>query len=57
MNPAVLRQQMGHSSAAMTALYTGKIPLDQVRAEFSLKFVNKMDVLENTEHLENEAAA
>jgi integrase len=31
MNPAVLRQFMGHSSAAMTARYTGEIPLEQVR--------------------------
>jgi integrase len=35
MNPAVLRQQMGHSSAVMTARYTGEIPLEQVRAAFS----------------------
>ena len=27
LNPAVIRQQMGHSSATMTALYTGEIPL------------------------------
>jgi integrase len=57
MNPAVLRTQMGHSSAAMTARYTGQVPLDQVKAEFSLKFGNKLDVLENTANLENEAAA
>lgn len=31
MNPAVLRQMMGHSSSAMTARYTGEIPLEQVR--------------------------
>jgi len=35
MNPAVLRQQMGHSSAVMTARYTGEIPLEQVRTAFS----------------------
>jgi len=34
MNPAVLRQQMGHSSAAMTVRYTGEIPLAEVRAGF-----------------------
>jgi integrase len=45
--PAVIRQQMGHTSAAMTARYTGEIPLDQVKAEFSSKFGNKIDVLEN----------
>jgi len=33
MNPAVLRQQMGHSSSAMTARYTGEIPVESVRAE------------------------
>lgn len=31
VNPAVIRQHMGHSSAAMTARYTGEIPLEQVR--------------------------
>jgi len=35
MNPAVLRQQMGHSSAVMTAGYTREIPLERVRAAFS----------------------
>src|SRR5712671_6205679 len=35
MNPAVLRQQMGHSSAVMTARYTGEIPLDKVQEAFS----------------------
>jgi hypothetical protein len=40
---------MGHASAAMTALYTGEIPLDQIRTEFSMKFGNKIDVLETME--------
>jgi integrase len=31
VNPAVIRQHMGHSSASMTARYTGEIPLEQVR--------------------------
>jgi integrase len=31
MNPAVLRQMMGHSGESMTALYTGEIPLETVR--------------------------
>ncbi len=35
VNPAVVRQHMGHSSAAMTARYTGEIPLEQVRAALS----------------------
>ncbi len=50
MNPAVLRQQMGHSSATMTARYTGEIPLEQVRAEFSIRSGNKIVVLENMEY-------
>jgi integrase len=54
MNSAVLRQQMGHSSSTMTALYTGEVPLEQVRAEFSIRFGNKIDVLEI---METEAAA
>jgi integrase len=54
MNPAVLRQQMGHSSAAMTARYTGEIPVEQVRAAFSMQNGNKIVVLEN---MENEPAA
>ena len=35
MNPAVLRQQLGHSSAAITARYAGGIPLDKVSEAFS----------------------
>jgi len=54
INPAVQRQQMGHSSAAMTALYTGEVPLEAVQAEFSMKFGTKIVVLEN---MENEAVA
>jgi integrase len=54
INPAVIRQQMGHTSARMTMLYSGEIPLDQVRAAFSSKTGNQIVVLEN---MENEAAA
>jgi hypothetical protein len=56
INPAVIRQQMGHTSARMTTLYSGEIPLDQVRAAFSKqsKTGNQNVVLEN---MENEAAA
>ena len=54
MNHAVLRQQMGHSSHAMTVRYTGEISLEQVRASFSISNGNKIVVLEN---MENEAAA
>lgn len=54
LNPAVIRQQMGHTSATMTRLYTGELPLADVAAAFSMKFGTKIDVLEN---VENEAAA
>jgi integrase len=35
VSPAVTRQQMGHSDARMTALYTGEIPLKDVQVAFS----------------------
>jgi hypothetical protein len=54
MNPAVLRQQMVHTSSAMTARYTGEIPIEQVRAGFCFQNGIKIDVLEN---MENEVAA
>ena len=41
-NP-VLRQQMGHSSAVMTARCTGEIPLEQVRAAFSNMELENME--------------
>jgi integrase len=52
--PAVIRQQMGHSSATMTRLYTGEIPTEDVASAFSKKFGSQIVVLEN---MENEAAA
>ncbi len=52
--PAVIRQQMGHTTAAMTRLYSGEIPTDQVQAEFSRKNGRFPVQLEN---MENEAAA
>ena len=54
INPAIIRQQMGHTTAAMTRLYSGEIPNADVEAEFSMKFGNKIDVLEK---MENEVAA
>jgi integrase len=54
LNPAVLRQQMGHSSATMTARYTGEIPMTLVRNAFSSRSGNKIVILEN---MENEVAA
>jgi len=54
INPAVIRQQMGHSSATMTRLYTAEIPPEDVASAFSMKFGSQIDVLEN---MENEAAA
>jgi hypothetical protein len=53
MNPAVLRQQMGHSTAAMTARYTGEIPIEEVRAAFSISNGPQIVVLEDGELLEN----
>lgn len=47
MNPAVLRQQMGHSSAVMTARYTGEIPLDKVQEAFSKMELEIWKLLEN----------
>jgi len=38
---------MGHTSARMTTLYSGAIPLDQVRAAFSMKAGSNIDVMEN----------
>ncbi len=52
VNPAVIRQQMGHSSTRMTALYSGEIPLEQVREAFAKG--KEIVVLEN---MENEVAA
>jgi hypothetical protein len=49
----VIRQQMGHTSARMTTLYSGEIPLGQVHAAFSMKAGTKIDVMEN---MENEVA-
>jgi integrase len=51
VEPAVLRQQMGHSSAAMTARYTGEIPLAQVKAAFSRLIGNRIVVSENKENV------
>jgi len=36
VSPAVIRQQMGHASSAMTAHYTGEIPAEQVQKQFQL---------------------
>jgi integrase len=49
--PAVIRQQMGHTSAAMTRLYSGSIPIEQVKAAFS----NRKSV--ELENMENDRAA
>jgi len=54
MNPAVLRQMMGHKSAAMTVRYTGKLLLAQIQADFSKRNGPGIVVLENKE---NEAVA
>ena len=54
LNPAVHRQMMGHSSEAMTRLYSGEIPIQDVASAFSKTFGNQIDVLET---METEAAA
>ena len=46
VNPAVIRQMMGHSSSTMTARYTGELPIDAMAASLSKTFGNKIDVLE-----------
>lgn len=56
LNPAVLRQQMGLSSATMTARYTGEIPMSLVRSAFSKKPISRLKSRE-LENMENEAAA
>jgi len=50
MNPAVQRQMMGHSSASMTAHYTGQIPMEQIRADFSGRNGPRIVVSENKEN-------
>jgi hypothetical protein len=45
MNPPVLRQQMGHSSAVMTARYTGEIALDKVQEAFSRMESENIEVI------------
>jgi integrase len=37
VSSAVIRQQMGHATADMTALYTGEIPIEQVTRHFQLE--------------------
>jgi integrase len=37
VSSAVIRQQMGHATADMTALYTGEIPIEQVTKHFQLE--------------------
>ena len=41
----VLRQQMGHSPAVMTARYTGEIPLDKVQDAFSKMELENMELI------------
>ena len=36
VSAAVIRQQMGHASSEMTALYTGEVPMEQVQKQFQL---------------------
>ena len=46
LNPAVQRQMMGHSSSAMTRLYSGEIPLDDVADACCKAFRNELEIME-----------
>ena len=37
VSSAVIRQEMGHATASMTALYTGEIPVEMVVKQFQLE--------------------
>jgi hypothetical protein len=45
MNSAVLRQQMGYSSAVMTTRFTGEIPVDKVQEAFSKMELENMEII------------
>jgi len=47
INRAVIRQQMGHSSSAMTEPYIGEIPLEAVRAAYSKPQKGLLEKMEN----------
>ena len=60
LNPAIVRQFMGHSSSAMTVRYTGEIPLDQVQKSVEVwqkncSFVTCCDPAANPSQLESVA--
>lgn len=46
LNPAILRQMMGHSSAAMTRLYTGELSAEELAVACSKTFGNQLEILE-----------
>ena len=50
MNPAVQQNMMGHSSPAMTDLYSGPLSQVQIRADFSRRNGPKIVVMENKEN-------
>jgi hypothetical protein len=47
INRAVLRQQMEHSSSAMTELYTGEIPLEAVEPRIPSPQNGLLEKMEN----------
>lgn len=60
LNPAIIRQFMGHSSSAMTARYTGEIPLEQVQKSVEVwqqncSFVTCCDPVEKLSQFESVA--
>jgi integrase len=57
VNPAALRQMMGHSSSAMTARYSGVIPAEEIRSAFSRQNGPRIVVLEKRRKMENRRVA
>ncbi len=47
--PANIRQQVGHTFAAMRRLYFGRIPIERVQAAFSMRDRSSVVELENME--------
>jgi integrase len=57
VNPAIHRQMMGHSSSAMTALYSGRIPIEAIQADFSRRNGPRIVVSEKRRTTENRRVA
>jgi integrase len=57
VNPAATRQMMGHSSSAMTARYSGRLPIEAIQADFSRRNGPQIVVSENKRKMKNRRAA